>query len=295
MTENNANNFAPPSVAIEGVYDGEYGAQLQQAHIAALQWYLDNGVDEALLDTPTDRTAVPDIKEIIQKVPAPAQPSLAQQSDTNQMLGAVAAIKQAQALMQTTQTLDGLKDNIEQFDGLSIKKTATNMVFADGNPKAHIMVIGEAPAADDDAQGKSFMGENGILLDKILACIGLDRQAQEPEKSVYITNVLNWRPPGNRTPTAAEMDICRPFIEKHIALIRPQYLIICGGMAAKTLLNSTESISKLRGKFHNMTIEGVNIPTMVTYHPAYLLKTPSQKKAVWTDMLMLKDIKDAES
>jgi DNA polymerase len=154
------------------------------------------------------------------------------------------------------------------------------------------MIVGEAPGADEDRIGKPFVGVSGQLLDRILACIGLARTAEDPADAVYISNILNWRPPGNRTPTDAEVDISRPFIERHIALVKPRLLVFAGGVSAKGLLNSTDSISKMRGKWHDyrpatpgIADDGAPIPALATYHPAYLLRTPSQKKAVWADML----------
>ena len=195
-------------------------------------------------------------------------------------------IQQAEELAKNAQNLEDLKAAIQGFDGLSVKKTATQIVFADGNPNAKIMVVGEAPGADEDRQGKPFVGVSGQLLDKIFACIGLARDAEDAGKAIYISNILNWRPPGNRTPTAEEMTIAHPFIKRHIELIKPQYLILCGGVAAQTLLQSSESISRLRGRVHEMA---GGVKAIATYHPAFLLRTPLQKKKVWEDMLLLQD------
>jgi uracil-DNA glycosylase family 4 len=147
------------------------------------------------------------------------------------------------------------------------------------------MLVGEAPGADEDRQGLPFVGVSGQLLDKILACIDLSRTAEDPAKAVYISNILNWRPPGNRTPSDSEVAISLPFIRRHIELVRPKCLILCGGVSAKALLGSGDSISRLRGKFHDV----MGIPAIATYHPSYLLRTPAQKRAVWADMLMLKE------
>ena len=259
--------------------------------IAALQWHIDHGVDVAVLDDPVDRTIVPDIpkkSELPEPVSAPVK---AVQSNDLPLLGAAEAIVKAKKLAESANTLDELKQAIADFDGLSVKKTATNMVFADGDPKkSDIMVIGEAPGADEDIQGKPFVGVSGQLLDKILACINLSRKPEDDQKSVYISNILNWRPPGNRTPTDSEISISMPFIEKHIALVKPKVIILCGGVAAKSLLKRSDSISKLRGTFHEYQIaQGDSVKMIATYHPAYLLRTPAQKKAVWADMLMLQD------
>ena len=154
------------------------------------------------------------------------------------------------------------------------------------------MLIGEAPEADEDRAGKPFAGEGGQLLDRILACIGIDRTASDPENAIYIASLLNWRPPGNRSPSAAELELSLPFIERHIALVKPKLLVFCGGGAAKALLNTNDGISKLRGRWHSYVaqtpgMESTPIPAIATYEPALLLKTPSQKRAVWHDMLML--------
>ncbi|MBU0858909.1 MAG: uracil-DNA glycosylase [Alphaproteobacteria bacterium] len=247
------------------------------ALIHALQWHIDAGADEALSATPVDATAMP-VFETASPAAAPAIITAPERPE-----GSAAAIIEARKLAEAAQTLDELRAAIAVFDGLGIKKTAKNLVFSDGNPAAPIMIVGEAPGADEDRLGKPFVGVSGQLLDRILACIGLDRTAEDPAHSIYISNILNWRPPGNRTPTDAEVDISRAFITRHIMLVRPQILIFSGGVSAKGLLQSTESISRLRGKWHDFH----GIPALATYHPSYLLRTPSQKKAVWADMLTL--------
>lgn len=180
-------------------------------------------------------------------------------------------------------TLDELKNTIHSFDGCSLKKTALNTVFCDGNPKADVMLIGEAPGADEDEQGLPFVGQSGQLLNKIFCAIGL------PRDKLYIANILPWRPPGNRTPTNEEIAMCQPFIEQHIHLIKPKLLVFLGGVSAKTLLKTTDGITKLRGRFHGYrTCQGEVIPAFATYHPAYLLRSPGQKAQVWQDMLKIK-------
>lgn len=260
--------------------------------IQALQWHIDHGADDLWLDAPVDRTAMPDIPRMVAKEkakPAPIAPIQDNSAPAADMMGSAEAIVEAQKLAAGCQSLEELKTAIQNFEGLSVKKTATNMVFSDGNASAKIMLVGEAPGADEDIQGKPFVGLSGQLLDRILACINLSRESEDSSKSVYISNILNWRPPGNRTPTQAEMDISLAFIKRHIELINPDMLILCGGVSAKTLLQSSETISKLRGKFHDYQCGERIIPAMATYHPAYLLRTPAQKKAVWADMLMLQD------
>jgi uracil-DNA glycosylase family 4 len=265
-------------------------------YLTALAWHIDAGADEALQDTPNDRTAAAAnmVKPPVSPAPAALPPSAIQTG--GEIIGTAQARLDAARLAKSCNTLAELREAIAGFDGLAIKKTATNMVFSAGNPEAPVMLIGEAPGADEDRQGSPFVGVSGQLLDRIFKAIGLSRTEEDPAKSFYISNVLNWRPPGNRTPSPAEIDMSLPFIERHIALVKPKVLILCGGVSAKGLLGSGESISKLRGKFHDYRplTEGISgntdsIPAIATYHPAYLLRTPSQKKLVWADMLMLRE------
>ena len=171
------------------------------------------------------------------------------------------------------------------FEGCSLKLTATNMVFADGNPQAKIMVVGEAPGADEDKQGLPFVGLSGQLLDRMLATIGLSRK-----ENLYISNIVPWRPPGNRQPTTQEIALCQPFIERHIELINPKILILVGGISAKTILRSSEGIMKLRGQWHTFQTAQLRDPikTIATFHPAFLLRSPGQKAQVWADLLLVK-------
>lgn len=253
---------------------------------AALQWHLDNGADEALNDTLESRMIG------ISESPKNSEIPIIR-SSAHLPLGKADARIESEKLAADATTLDELRTAIAAFDGIALKRTATNMVFSDGNPKAPVMLIGEAPGGDEDRLGKPFVGVSGQLLDKILKCINLDRQDEDPVKSIYISNILNWRPPGNRNPTPAEIEVSLPFIEKHIALVQPKFLIFCGGVSAKSLLGSELGVSRLRGKWHDyrptsgFLKDAAPIPAIATYHPAYLLRTPSQKRAVWQDMLML--------
>ena len=180
--------------------------------------------------------------------------------------------------------LAALQSACAAFDGCDLKKTATNMVFADGNPESGVMLIGEAPGADEDRQGKPFVGVSGQLLDRMLASIGRDRN------NVYITNILLWRPPGNRTPTSEESAMFMPIIRRHIQLVQPRLLVALGGSAAKTLLGTSTGILKLRGSWHEIDDgAGRMVPLLPTLHPAYLLRSPGQKALAWHDLLMLKD------
>jgi uracil-DNA glycosylase len=264
-----------------------------QAYKTALEWHLDNGVDEALNDEPGKREKMPEIAPAAEKpvIEKPAPIAALQESPPAVFLGKSDARAESEKLAGAANTLDELREAIAKFDGIALKKTATNMVFCDGNPKASIMLVGEAPGADEDKQGKPFVGVSGQLLDRILKCIDLSRAEEDPKKAIYISNILNWRPPGNRTPSPAEIEVSLPFIEKHIALVKPKILILCGGVSAKALLNTEQSVSRLRGKCHEYKPSSAflsgqaPIPAIATYHPAYLLRTPSQKKAVWLDML----------
>lgn len=268
------------------------------AYRAAIEWYLDHGVDEALGDEPVNRLKM---DEILSPTTAPAVDILQTRSSqpssqpSSAPLGASEARTEAEKVVAQVSSLEELQTAIAEFDGLAIKKTATNMVFSDGNPQSKVMIVGEAPGADEDRQGKPFVGVSGQLLDRIFACIDMERTQEDPQKSIYISNILNWRPPGNRSPSPAEIEVSLPFIEKHIALIRPEILVFCGGVAAKALLARNDSVSKLRKSWHAYQpktkgiAEDLNIPAIVTYHPAYLLRTPGQKRAVWADILTLQE------
>ncbi len=261
-----------------------------QNHIflSALQWYVDIGADEAWSETALDRTAfvspfttesgAPPRAWVAGEPRAPEIPSLTGMSEW---------VQKAEKGAQEAQTLPALREAISMFEGLGIKKTATQMVFADGLPGAHVMVIGEAPGADEDRQGLPFVGASGQLMDKILAAIGLSRTQTDPAHAVYISNILNWRPPGNRTPLDSEIAVSLPFIRRHIELAKPSLILLCGAVSARALLGRGESISRLRGQWHDV----MGIPALATYHPSYLLRTPGQKKAVWADMLMFKQKK----
>jgi len=183
-------------------------------------------------------------------------------------------------------TLQALKAAVQNFDGCLLKKTASNTVFSDGNPSAKVMLIGEAPGANEDLQGIPFCGESGKLLDKVLKSIGLVR-----ESSIYITNSIFWRPPGNRKPTDEEIKCCLPFVEKHIAFIKPKLIILAGSVALQTLFGNTGSISKQRQRILSYKNEYLDAPIAATaiFHPSYLLRQPSQKKLAWYDMLFIKN------
>lgn len=189
---------------------------------------------------------------------------------------------EAVALAAGAKTLAELETVLRDYEGCALKLRATQLVFSDGNPEADIMIIGEAPGRDEDLQGKPFVGRSGQLLDKIIGAIGLDRT------SVYIANTVPWRPPGNRTPTPQEIAICRPFLNRQIALVAPRIIITTGAPAAHTMFEVKTPITRMRGQWRTLEIDGLSIDALPTLHPAFLLRQPAQKKQVWQDMLSLK-------
>lgn len=261
---------------------------------ALLEWYLEAGVDEAVGDVAVDHFRVEDSGFRIQeeqkpstpnpksRIPAPAASAPLHHTPS-------AAMAEARALAGQCQTLAELEAAVRAFNGCAIKRTASKTVFADGNPNARVMIIGEAPGAQEDIQGIPFCGPSGQLLDRMLAAIGLDRT------SVYISNTVFWRPPGNRQPSPEETAICLPFVEKHIALVNPAILILSGGTATTTLLQKDASISRLRGKLYEYANPYLPspVPTLVTYHPSYLLRSPGQKRLAWSDLLIVADFLSA--
>lgn len=234
-----------------------------------LRWYQHMGIHYAVSDEPFNRREHSMKKSTIISSDSPVGVPI---KDPN--------LRQDVAACQTLADLRHLMTN---FNGCDLKKGATHLVFADGNPQASLMLIGEAPGAEEDKQGLPFVGLSGQLLDRMLATIGLDR------RSLYIANIIPWRPPGNRQPTATEIAMCLPFVEKHIALVAPQLLVFLGGVAAKTLLQTTEGIVRLRGRWQQYTNPYLSraIPALATFHPAYLLRSPAQKSLVWQDLLQV--------
>jgi len=248
---------------------------INQKLAETLQWYQEIGIDVAVGDAPCDHAAPLRC--------APAKTPSTPESMTSKTVP-VALSATPPVNLSECQTLEDLRRAIAAFEGCALKKTATNLVFSDGNPQAKVMLVGEAPGADEDRQGVPFVGVSGQLLDRMLATIGLDRT------SVYITNILPWRPPGNRQPTPQEIAACKPFVEKHIALIQPQILVLVGGVAMKTLFNTNDGIMRLRGTWQSYTSPEMKTPikAIATYHPSFLLRSPGQKAQSWQDMLMIK-------
>lgn len=258
---------------------------------AVLRYFAEAGVDEILADAPVDRFSSPQ-PAVAPSIPAP--PAVSSQAPpiapgqtapshsgavTSSKAGNVNAEMTAEALARAADSLDALRAAMQSFDECPLKATAKNLVFSDGNPQADIMLIGEAPGADEDRQGVPFVGVSGQLLDRMLASIGLDRG------SVYITNILAWRPPGNRKPTPAETTMCLPFIRRHIELVAPRVLVFVGGTSASTLLGRSEGITRLRGRWLEYVMDGKAIDAMAIFHPAYLLRQPALKRDAWRDLL----------
>ncbi|WP_419757793.1 uracil-DNA glycosylase [Acidisoma sp.] len=194
------------------------------------------------------------------------------------------AATQAAALAAACTTLAELRAAIAGFEGCALRDTATNLVFSDGNPAARIMLVGEAPGAEEDRAGLPFVGASGQLLDRMLGSIGLDRT------QVLITNILPWRPPGNRAPSEAEIAVCLPFLLRHIALVAPEVLLLLGATAARAITGNSQGIRRLRGQWQSLAVPGLEqpVPALPTYHPAYLLRTPLAKREAWTDLLEFK-------
>jgi len=252
-----------------------------------LRFYQAAGVDVACEEEPVDRFA-----KIEPSPPQSNQPVLTTTTALKDEVGkprplsrppitTVATIENARRQVQEATNLEELRQLLLAYEGCSLKLTAKNTCFADGTPMSALMLVGEAPGRDEDLEGRPFVGRSGQLLNRILAAIGLQRD------QVYIANVVPWRPPGNRVPTAMEIELCRPFIERQIELARPQFLVALGGPATK-FLTGHEGILKLRGRWlDHKTAAGTTIPVMPTLHPAYLLRTPAHKKFVWQDFLQI--------
>lgn len=263
-----------------------------EAPLFHLRWQIATGADEAIGETPRNRyqeNAQGNAPKNAGGNPPPSDPELPLAPEEGISKPSRPAPRptlsetgSAHSLADAAKNLDELREALTLYEGCPLK-AAANLVFADGNPEARVMLIGEAPGAEEDRQGLPFVGPSGKLLDRMLAAIGLDRS------SVYITNVLFWRPPGNRQPTPAEISSCLPFVERHIELVDPEILVLLGGAAAKTLMARNEGIMKLRGKWFEYESRGMSrpIPAIATFHPAYLLRSPIQKRAAWADFLAI--------
>ncbi|MCZ8277818.1 MAG: uracil-DNA glycosylase [Acetobacteraceae bacterium] len=264
--------------------------QDKAALAAALALQCDWGADEALMESPANRLAVREAParapEAARPAPEPAPRPI--RAAPVALAPAPPANTRAEALAAAAPDLAALKAAIAAFDGSPLKETATNLVFGEGITDAGLMLIGEAPGADEDRAGRPFVGASGQLLDRMFASVGLSR-----ESNFYITNILPWRPPGNRTPTDAEVALFLPFLRRQVALIRPKRLVLVGGVAAKGLIGGKEGITRLRGRWHEVDIPGLGpLPALPTLHPAYLLRSPASKREAWADLLLLRRMLD---
>jgi uracil-DNA glycosylase len=250
---------------------------------ALLRWYADAGVDEAIGDHTIDRFKAAPSAPAVAAPPAISKPAPASVRAPVQL--PQSGDSSATHLAQAAHSVAELKAVVESYTGCGLKQFASRTVFADGNPEARVMFIGEAPGADEDRQGLPFVGVSGKLLDRMLASIGLNRAT-----NAYITNVVFWRPPGNRAPTDEEIAACLPFVVRHIELVDPAVLVFVGGLSAKTLLAKAIGITKLRGHWHEYESPGLPrpVPAMALFHPAYLLRSPQQKRLAWRDLLAIK-------
>jgi uracil-DNA glycosylase len=253
-----------------------------------LTFYLEAGVDCALTEEPVNRLSDPELAPVARETDAPKPqrsipasmpaPAAIQAPRGEVTPPPEAAIASAREAARTAPSLEALRALLENFDGCALKFTATRMVFADGNPQARVMFVGEAPGREEDIEGLPFVGRSGKLLDRMIAAIGLDRS------SAYISNVIAWRPPGNRTPTPQETQICLPFIQRHIELVNPDVLVTLGNPSTQTLLSTREGIMKTRGRWFDYDTGTRVIKAIATFHPAYLLRSPSYKRMSWQDL-----------
>ncbi|MCP5382849.1 MAG: uracil-DNA glycosylase [Kordiimonadaceae bacterium] len=251
--------------------------------VTMLKWYVDCGVDETISDTPVNWFE--HSEKDIQNQHVKRNSSTAAKTVANVPLSTNREIiEKAEKLAAAAMSLEELRQAILEFDGCSLKNTASNTVFCDGNSQSDIMLIGEAPGADEDRIGKPFVGQAGQLLDRMFAAINMTR-----ENDFYITNMLPWRPPGNRKPTDGECAMCLPFVRRHIELFNPKMIILVGGTSASALLNVQTGITKLRGKWVDYTLNNIKVPMMPIFHPAYLLRQPQFKKQAWHDLLQIKE------
>jgi DNA polymerase len=270
----------------------------------ALRWQLEAGVDETVAAIPANRfasreDAPPDVAgENNGELPSPPPGDppcdgpgdmppplpLPARAPSSALAPMDDAVGRAVALAAAAATVEDLRAALAAFDDCPLKRTATNLVFTDGNPRGAVLFVGEAPGAEEDRQGLPFVGPSGRLLDRMLASIGLDRTR------VCISNTVFWRPPGNRTPTTVEMAVCMPFLERLIELMDPRVLVTLGGPAAKSVLGESAGVSKLRGRWFAYASPRLArpIPATAMFHPAYLLRTPAQKRDAWRDLLMLR-------
>ncbi len=242
--------------------------------LAVLDWYRAAGVDTPVGEEPVDRFAASVVKPRAAPAAAAAAtlPEAVLKSDPSE----------TRALAAAAQTLDELRAVMAAYEGCGLKLRATQLCFADGNPEADIMLVGEAPGSEEDVQGKPFVGKAGQLLDRMLGAIGLDRD------KVFIVNTVPWRPPGNREPSPEEMALCQPFLQRQVELVAPKLLVTLGNVPTKALFGTSTGIMRMRGQWKDLTVGSHAVLALAMLHPAYLLRQPAQKALAWRDMLALK-------
>jgi uracil-DNA glycosylase len=252
------------------------------AALAALAWQVDLGADEALGEAPVNRyeAAVPEQAVVARPQPAVPVPAV----PTTAVAGVADAVAEARSAAARAQTLDDLRAELAAFEHCELKRGAKNLVFADGVPGARVLVLGEAPGRDEDSEGRPFVGRAGQLLDRMFGAIGLSRTSSDTSTALYITNVMVWRPPQNRDPSADEVAMMLPFVERHVALADPRIIVVMGNTPLSALFG-TKGITRLRGKW----MEAMGRPVLPMTHPAYLLRTPEAKRDAWADLLALQD------
>jgi DNA polymerase len=255
------------------------GADGWHAALAALEWQIDLGVSEIVCEAPVDRYSLPETLK-----PAAVAAPVVRTAATLPPTEGLDAIAVARDLAARAATLEDLRAAMTQFDLCELKRGARNTVFADGNPAARVLILGEAPGRDEDAAGLPFVGRAGQLLDRMFAAIGLSRGSPDPSSALYITNVMPWRPPQNRDPEPGEIAMMRPFVERHIELVDPQVIVVMGNTPCQCLL-ATRGILRLRGNWAT----ALGRPVLPMTHPAYLLRTPAAKREAWADLLALKE------
>ncbi len=241
---------------------------------ALLRWQIELGADEAFCDAPVDRYAI---------VPETPKPAKGAPATVLHATPKVNPAQEAARMAAAAGDLAALRAALDAFDHCELKRGARNLVFSDGNPVARVMIIGEAPGRDEDREGRPFVGRAGQLLDRMLAAIGLDRRSDAADQAVYITNVLPWRPPQNRDPRPDEIAMMRPFVQRHVELVRPEVLILMGNISCDAVLKQ-RGILRLRGTWG----QAFGLPVLPMTHPAYLLRTPQAKREAWADLLSLK-------
>lgn len=248
--------------------------------LAALRLMIEWGADEALEEQPIDRTRA---------IEAPA-PTAAPRAAPQPAPARTGPVSRAQAVADSANTIEALRAALEKFPDCPLATTATNLVFADGTASAGLVLIGEAPGAEEDLAGRPFVGASGRLLDRMFASVGLSR-----ETNMLITNLIPWRPPGNRPPTETEVNTCLPFLLRHLTLLRPNLIVTLGALSTRALTGRDDGIRRLRGRWQNVTVPGLPNPirTLPMLHPAYLLRMPGAKKDAWTDIIALRRKLDA--